>query len=117
MRFNRFQQELEGRSALLHAGGNGGPDALAPAAPGFAPCALRDPAVDHHETDRLFRQVVRRLDARRGDELEVRFAMLVETLGQILGVLALRQTSGREGIHFYWPRPSHVVTTVSTDRN
>ena len=89
MRFNRFQHELEGRSALLRAGGDGGPDTLAPATPGFATCALRDPAVDNHEADRLFRQVVCRLDARCGDETEVRLAVLMEAFSQILRVLGI----------------------------
>ena len=63
MRLDRFQQEIEHRSTLLRAGGDGGPDPLAPASAGFAARALRNPAIDHHEADRLFRQVVRRLDA------------------------------------------------------
>ena len=95
MRLDRFQQELEHRSALLRAGGDGGPDALAPAAARFAARALRNPAVDHHETNLLFRQIVRRLDARRGNEAEVRLAVLVKPFGQVLSVLALGHTSGR----------------------
>ena len=68
MRFDRRQQEIEHRPALLRAGGYGGPDAFAPAAAGFAASAWRDPPVDHDEADRLFRQIVGRFDARCGDE-------------------------------------------------
>ena len=45
MSLDRFQQKREDRSALLRAGGDGGPDALAPPAAGFAARALRDAAV------------------------------------------------------------------------
>ncbi len=100
MRFDRFQQELEHRSALLRARGDGGPDPLAPAAPGFATRALRNPTINHHEANRLLRQIVRRLDARRGDEPKVGIAVLVEPFGQILRVLALRNASGRHAKDF-----------------
>ena len=95
MRLDRLQQELEGRSALLRAGGDVGPNVFAPAAPGFAPRALRNPAVDNCEADRLFRQVVRRFDARRGNESKVRSAVLVLPSSQVLGVLDLRNAGGR----------------------
>ena len=68
MRFDRFEQEFENRSALLRTAGDGCPDAFAPAAAGFAASAWRDPPVDHDEADRLFRQIVGRFDARCGDE-------------------------------------------------
>ncbi len=99
MRFHRLPQEFEDRSTLLCACGDGGPDPLAPAAAGFAACALRDPAVDHDEADRLFRQVVCRFDARCGDELEVGLAMLVEAFGQVLSVLAWRRADSRHANH------------------
>jgi len=81
MRLDRFQQEVEHRSALLRAGGDRGP--------GFALRAQRDPAV------RPFRQVVRRIDARRRNGPEVGLPVLVEPFGQVLGVLAFRNVGGR----------------------
>ena len=45
------------------------PDPFAPAVPRLTPCPLRDQAVDHHEPDRLLRQLVEcgdRLDADHG---------------------------------------------------
>jgi len=71
MSLDRFQQELEYRAALLGAGGDGRPDSLAPPTARFATGALCNPTVDHHESDRLFREVVCRFDARCGDELEI----------------------------------------------
>ena len=46
--------------------------------PLFAPGPLRDQSVDHHEADRLLRQVVRRLHSRRRHEPEITLAMLLE---------------------------------------
>jgi len=95
MSFDRFQQEREDRAALLRARGDGHPDVLASSAAGFTVRALGDAAVDHHEADRLLGQVVGRLDAGGGDELEVGFAVFLEPHGQVLGVLALRHPRGR----------------------
>lgn len=58
---------------MLRASGNHSPDPLTPAAALLAPRALRDASVDGHATNRLFRQVVRRVDAGRRDEVEVGF--------------------------------------------
>ena len=78
-------KELEYVEATLRAGGDGCPDSFAPISARFAASALRDAAVDHDESNRLFRQIVRRLDARRGDEAEVTIAVLQETVGHVLG--------------------------------
>ena len=51
------------------------------------------------KSDRLFRQIVRRLDARRGDEAEVRFPVLAEPLRQILSVIALGHAGGGDLQH------------------
>ena len=53
-------EELKGRAALLGAGRQERPDAFAPSLATVATRALRDPAVDHHEANGLFGQVVRR---------------------------------------------------------
>ena len=47
----------------MRAGGDRCPDSFAPISARFAASALRDPAVDHHESNRLFRQIVRRYQA------------------------------------------------------
>src|SRR5664280_2389065 len=94
MSMNRVQNKLESRTTLLGAGGDDRPNPLAPAAAGLAPRSLRNPPVDYHEADRLFRQVVGRLDARRGDEAEVRLSMLMKAFGQILGWPSGWHTSG-----------------------
>ena len=70
MSMNRVQKKLKDRTVLLGAGGNDRPNPLAPAAAGLAPRPLGNAPVDHHEANRLFGQVVGRLDARRGDEPE-----------------------------------------------
>ncbi len=66
---------VEHGSVLLGAGGNGSPDAFAPLSAAPASGALGDAAVDDYETYGLFRQVVGRFDARRGDEAEVGFTV------------------------------------------
>ena len=90
MGLDRSIEKVEDRAALLHAGGNHRPDPLAPALAGFATRALGDAPVDHHEADRLFGQVVGRLDAGCGDESEVGLAVSAKPVGQILGVVPFR---------------------------
>jgi len=68
---DRVVEELEGRASLLSAGGQNGPDPLAPATAGLAARALGDLAVDHHEAEPLLHGVVRRLDPRGLHEAEV----------------------------------------------
>ncbi len=69
------------------------PDSLIPLTTGCATCALGDPAVDDHEADGLLGEVVRRLHARCGDELEVGRSMLAEPFGEILGFTSQRSSS------------------------
>jgi len=59
-----LMEVLEHRSALLGAGGRGGPDTFGPASAARAAGALGDVAVLDHEADGLLGQVVRRLNAR-----------------------------------------------------
>ncbi len=68
---DRRLQKRPHRTARPRAGRQHRPDPLAPALSGLASRPLRDVAVDHHEADRLFRQVVRRLDPRSGHEPEI----------------------------------------------
>ena len=80
-------EKVEHAAALLDAGGNHCPDALAPALARFATRALSDTPVDDHKADRLFGQVIGRLDAGCGDESEVGLTVLAKPVGQILGVV------------------------------
>ena len=64
-------EKVEHAAALLDAGGDHRPGSLTPALARFAARALGDAPVDDHEADRLFGQVVGRLDAGCGDESEV----------------------------------------------
>ena len=76
-------QILEHRSSLLTAGRYHRPDPLAPAVAPLAPRPLRDQAVDHHEPDRLLRQVVRRFHPGGRDEPEIALPMHGEPLRQV----------------------------------
>ncbi len=71
--------------------------------PALAPRPLRDQAVDHHEPDRLLRQVVRRLHPRRRDEPEITLPMLLEPLRQVATVAA---SPARRSCHIAAPRPA-----------
>lgn len=77
-------KELKHRAALLGTRSDRGPDPLAPFPTGESPCALSYLAINHDETQGLFGKVVGRLDAWRGDELEVSLAMVAKTIGDIL---------------------------------
>src|SRR5260370_32429289 len=76
-------QVLKHRSPLLCAGRDRGPDSFAPAVSSFTPRPLRDPAVDHHEADRLLGQVVRRLHSRSRNEPEITRPMLLEPIRHV----------------------------------
>lgn len=76
-------KELEDRSALLSAGGSRGPDALTPGAARRALRALRDAALDDHEAQGLFGQVVGGLDSWRGDEAEVGVGVLAKPIRHV----------------------------------
>src|SRR5271170_172098 len=65
---HRRLQIREDRSPLLITRRQHRPDPFAPAVATLAPRPLRDQAVDHHEPDRLFRQIVRRSRTRSRDE-------------------------------------------------
>ena len=77
----RIAKERERRSALVFASHRDGADPLEPALPHFAASALRHPAMNRHEPDRLFRHVVRWFDSRFGDETKVAFDVQVKPLG------------------------------------
>src|SRR5205807_4321798 len=66
-------------------------DLLTPPLTPFTARPLRDVPVDHHEADRLLRQVVRRLHTRRRHEREVTLAVRLQPPGQCLCVPAGRQ--------------------------
>src|SRR5215831_3149019 len=80
----RRLQVIKDRATLLEATGDHRPAPLAPAPPRFPARPLRHVPIQDHEPNRLLRQVVRRLHARRRHELEVRLAVLREALRQVL---------------------------------
>ena len=99
-RRHRRLQVLKHRSPLLRARRDHRPDPFAPAVSPFTPRPLRDQAVDHHEPDRLLRQVVRRLHSRRRDEPEITLPMLLEPLRQV--------ATGSRRRHVVRPAPQHL---------
>ena len=92
-----FLQKLHRIPARLFAGGDCCPDALAPLAAVFAARALRNFPVQDHEANCLFGQIVGRVDAGRGDEVEESFAVLAKPTCHVLR-LARR---GGPPWHFY----------------
>src|SRR5947209_12229495 len=89
-RLDRGMQVVKHRTPLLTARRDHRPDPLAPAIPCFAPRPLRHQTVEYHEPDRLFRQGVRRLHSRRGNEPEITRPMRLQPLRQLATVLRLR---------------------------
>ena len=83
---NGLDKVVEGRSSLKGTGGQYGPDAFRPAASVFPSGPLSDVAVDGHEADGLFGEVVGGFKLWRGDELEVGRAVFPQTLGNTLGI-------------------------------
>ena len=77
---------MKGGAALLSAGRHNSPNPFAPALSFFTARALRNVPVFDHESNRLFRSVVRRFQPRRGDETEITCAMYFEPRGQVLRV-------------------------------
>lgn len=61
---------------------------------GFAGCAPRNRAVDHDEANRLFRRIIRGLNARRGDKPEAGLALSENRLA--------RFRAGIGPAHFFW---------------
>jgi hypothetical protein len=96
---HRIEQEVEDVATLLGAGGDHGPDPFAPPATFLAPGSLRDVPIDHHEPNRLFRKVVRRLDSWGGNEAEVRFPVFPEPFRQILGTIVFGYTGSGSREH------------------
>ena len=68
---------------------------LAPALPALAAGALGQTAMDGHEADRLFGQVVCRIDRRLGDEAEVTVVMIDEPIGQVGRLTGVGQLNDR----------------------
>ena len=66
---DRVVNELKGGMALLRTGGQHRPDAFAPAASGFAACALGDFAVDGQEAYLPLWPVVGRLDGKKKGDI------------------------------------------------
>jgi hypothetical protein len=64
-------EKVKDTAILLAAGGDHRPDAFPPTLAAFAARPLRDVTVDHEVSNRLFRQVVRRLNPRRRQEKKV----------------------------------------------
>ena len=74
----RFLKELHQVAPGLFAGRDRRPNAFAPIATLFATSALGDFPVEDNEPNCLLGQIIRRIDARRGDELEERRAMFAK---------------------------------------
>ena len=85
-----MEKRKKNAPAFLRTGCHHGPYAFEPALAFFTARSLRHFAIDHDEANRLFRQVIGRLDAGSGDEAQVTFAMFTEAIGQILRFFAAR---------------------------
>ena len=84
-------KELEYRAALLGTRGDGCPDALAPLAAGESSCPLGDLAVNDDKSNGLFGEVVRGLNFRRRDKLEVGLSVFAEAPGNVHGLRSRRR--------------------------
>src|SRR5262249_23479606 len=82
-RRHRRLQILKHRPPLLTARRDHRPDPLAPLIPALGSRPLRDPAVDHHEPDRLLRQVVRRFHPGGREEPEITLPMHRQAFRQV----------------------------------
>src|SRR5450631_477467 len=94
-------QKGEGTLTALRTSCHHRPNAFEPALAFVATRALRHFAIEHHEANRLFRQVVGRFDAGSCDESQVTFAVLSETLRQVLsfrGVRHMPENLGRQKV-------------------
>ena len=79
----RFLKELHQVATGLFAGRDRRPNAFVPIAALLATSALCDFSIKNHEPNRLFSQIVGRVDTWRGDELEERRAVLAKPLCHI----------------------------------
>ena len=71
-------EKREDAAAGLSTSGHHRPDAFEPTLAGGAACPLCHLAIDHHETNRLLRQIVRWLDSGCRDKLKISLAVLGE---------------------------------------
>ncbi len=83
---NDLDKVVEDGSSLKGTGGQCGSDAFGQAASVFATGSLGDEAVDGHETDGLFGEIVGGFELWRGDEIEVGSAVFPQTLGNTSGI-------------------------------
>src|SRR3954462_11188981 len=90
VRLHRLLEVLERRPPLRRARRQGRPHPLAEPPARLPARPLGHHPVDHHEPDRLLRQVVRRTQPRRGEEREVVLAVLRQPLRHRLAGLRLR---------------------------
>ena len=79
-----LEDKRKRRASLQCAGGDHGPETFTGAAAVDTAGTLGDMAVDDHEPDRLFGDVVGRVHAGGGDEREVRLSVLAKALGHVL---------------------------------
>jgi hypothetical protein len=91
---------------LARAGGQHGPDALAPALSGGSARALRDSAIDHAGPFFAFRQMVRRFNVRVYGEQGVILTILPKSHDHVLSARGL--TSATRGEEFIL-QPLHLA--------
>ena len=78
-------KEVEDITAGAVTSGKRCPDPFAPATPRFAASSLRNQAIDHHESNCLFRNVVGGFDIGGRDEFKVGLSPFEESFGHIPG--------------------------------
>ncbi len=84
-------EEVKRRVTLLRAGLYDRPDPFAPPLADRAARALRDPPMDGHEANRLFGQIVGRLDVWLADETEVTVQIVGESIRHVARFARPRQ--------------------------
>src|SRR5271163_4618041 len=83
---HRLMQIVEDRTPLLRTGRDHGPNPFAPAPACFPTGALRNLAINHHEADGLFSQVVGGFHVGRRHKLKVFLPIFLKASGQIAAV-------------------------------